>query len=106
MFMYIIYLAIAVAILLIGLLFVLNYYVFFWGNYLVTLIMCIFLISVGLNGIRKGINSIRQRKNYKLQSLNRHSQYVVVRNLQDNSILILFLNLQVQCSSKFTQSIL
>lgn len=62
---------VVVLIVLIGLPFILDYYIFFWGNYLLDLIGGILLISLGLNGIRMGIGSIRQRKNYKLQSLNR-----------------------------------
>lgn len=66
-----IYLIILVPIILIGLLFALDYYVFFWGNYFFDLIASIFLIGVGIVGLKRAINYIHERKTCKSQLNNK-----------------------------------
>lgn len=68
-----IYLIIAIIpMILIGSVFALDYYVFFWGNYIFDLIASIILIGIGIGGLKRAINYINERKNFKLQSYNKN----------------------------------
>lgn len=70
--MKVIYLIIITPLILICLLFALDYYVFFWGNYLFNLIASIVLIGVEINGIKQAINFIYERKKHKSQLYNKN----------------------------------
>ncbi|HEY8892290.1 MAG TPA: hypothetical protein VIM70_18810 [Clostridium sp.] len=68
--MWFFYLIVLMPILLMFLLFALDYYVFFWGNYLFYLVGCIISIGSIIYELKSVISDLKQRKIYSLKISN------------------------------------